>query len=71
MFSQVSLIHAEIDFWREMIESTDRAHTDQALERMRMALMLAERKLLALDTKAPGPDIRAGERIDSKLQERN
>ncbi len=40
---------AEIEFWKELIDSQDDACEQATLERMKQALALAERKLLLLD----------------------
>ncbi len=49
MLSQECQLLAEIEFWREMIEHEKNAVSVEALERMRQALALAERKLLMLE----------------------
>lgn len=49
MYAQESHLVAEIEFWRELIDSQTRNRSATALERMRQALALAERKLLLLE----------------------
>ncbi len=39
---------AEIEFWRDLIESRDETCAEATLERMQQALALAERKLMLL-----------------------
>lgn len=41
-------LHAEIEFWRDMIKGPTVVHSPEAQERMHQALALAEHKLLAL-----------------------
>ncbi len=49
MYAQESHLVAEIEFWRELIDRQTRNRSETALERMRQALALAERKLLLLE----------------------
>lgn len=53
MLTQQNQLEAEIEFWQEMIDSRERSHSGQALERMQQALALAERKLQLLEPTAP------------------
>ena len=69
MHTQINLIHAEIEFWREMIERKENAHAGRAVDRMRMALALAERKLLKLETEAFEPDFGPGAGTNLFLEE--
>lgn len=43
-----SLLRSEIMFWNDMIESCERKHPGEALERMQQALALAQTRLTAL-----------------------
>lgn len=45
---------AEIEFWKDMIESRNENACEATLERMKQALALAERKLLLLTADRPG-----------------
>jgi hypothetical protein len=67
MLMDRSHLLAEIEFWREMIENNGSAVSAQAMERMRMALALAERKLAQNDkprTALPGITKRPGSAIN-------
>ena len=61
MFSQKKLLRVEIDFWRDMIDTHERAKDTMASERMRQALALAERKLLMLEATRPGMELGQGD----------
>jgi len=52
------LLHAEIEFWRYMIESRRGAVNEQATERMLFACELAERKLLIMHEQLSGIETR-------------
>lgn len=43
-----ALLRSEIGFWQEMIASSDESMTDEALERMKQALALAQSRLNSL-----------------------
>lgn len=49
MSTPVQQLRSEIAFWREMLKVNASGHSEVALERMRFALGLAERRLQALD----------------------
>lgn len=61
---------AEIAFWREMLEADGPVHTEQALERMRHALALAEWRLLTLEQAEAESEFAAGEWADCALVSR-
>ncbi len=46
MQKEENMLQAEIEFWRSMIESRRGTVSEQAIERMRNACELAERKLM-------------------------
>jgi hypothetical protein len=48
MQTEETMLQAEIEFWRYMIESRRGAVSEQATERMLYACQLAERKLLMM-----------------------
>jgi hypothetical protein len=70
MFSQKKLLSAEIDFWREMIDTNERSKDHMASERMRLALALAERKLLMLEPTGSNQDFDRGDRTSSSAVKR-
>ena len=49
METEQSMLLAEIEFWRYMIESRRGSVSEQATERMLNACELAERKLMMMD----------------------
>ena len=49
MQTEETLLQAEIEFWRYMIESRRGTVSEQATERMLSACELAERKLMMMD----------------------
>lgn len=55
MQTEETMLQAEIEFWRYMIESRRGTVSAQATERMLYACQLAERKLLMMG-KPPSPD---------------
>ncbi|MDX2428816.1 MAG: hypothetical protein QNK22_09010 [Xanthomonadales bacterium] len=48
METEESMLQAEIEFWRYMIESRRGSISEQATERMLLACELAERKLMMI-----------------------
>lgn len=60
-----SQLNAEIDFWKEMIDSQKNRVSPAALERMSLALALAERKLTTLTTASFTRDGERGSRAGS------
>lgn len=60
MTTQQHQLEAEIEFWREMIQRQDRTQDSPALERMRQALALAERKLRLLEPACVDAPVVAG-----------
>jgi hypothetical protein len=61
-----SQLRAEIDFWEEMIDSQKTRVSAAALERMRLALALAERKLTTLAATSFAMDGERGSRAGSR-----
>ena len=49
MQTEETMLQAEIEFWRYMIESRRGTISEQATERMLSACELAERKLMLID----------------------
>ena len=70
MFSQKKLLRVEIDFWRDMIDTNERASDTMASERMRQALALAERKLLMLEATRSEAEFDRGDGTNPSLQPR-
>lgn len=62
-----SQLRAEIDFWEEMIQSQKSRVSPAALERMSLALALAERKLTTLATASFAKDGERGSRAGSRI----
>ena len=50
MQTEETMLQAEIEFWRYMIESRRGTISEQATERMLNACELAERKLMMMDS---------------------
>lgn len=61
---------AEIAFWREMLDADGATHNEQAVERMRHALALAEWKLLMLEQAVGETDPATGAWADSSMASR-
>jgi len=58
METEQSMLLAEIEFWRYMIESRRGHISEQAAERMLHACELAERKLMMMGCESPGIETR-------------
>ena len=58
METEQSMLLAEIEFWRYMIESRRGHISEQAAERMLHACELAEQKLMMMGCESPGIETR-------------
>jgi hypothetical protein len=58
METEQSMLLAEIEFWRYMIESRRGHISEQAAERMLHACKLAERKLMMMECESPSIETR-------------
>jgi len=58
METEQSMLLAEIEFWRYMIESRRGRISEQAAERMLHACELAERKLMMMECTSPRVETR-------------